>query len=455
MKRLLFITLTLGLAAVGWLVLRPAAPVPISFNDEIRPLLSSRCMRCHGGVRQKSGLSLVFREEALRPLDSGKPALVPGQPGRSELIRRVTHGDPDERMPPDHEPLTPPEISVLKRWIAQGAPWEPHWAYVRPDTSLAPPETPSDWPKNGIDAFVLARLQAEQLTPSPEANRATLLRRVSLDLTGIPPTPSEVMAFVHDTTANAYEKRVDALLASPRFGERWAAMWLDLARYGDSQGYQKDLLRRTIWRYRDWVIDAFNQDLPFDQFTLDQLAGDLLPNPTDAQRLATAFHRNTLSNDEGGTDDEEFRVVAVLDRLNTTLEVWQGTTMACVQCHGHPYDPFRHEEFYQLFAFFNNTADTDRTDDEPTLTLRSPAQARTAREINARLGQSLAPAQHAALTAQLDATEPAPVPIMQELPPDSSRTTHVFERGNWLVHGQAVEPGVPAALSLMPESAPA
>ena len=455
MKRLLLIVVALSTVSVTWVLLRAPDPAVVDFNAEVRPILNTRCMRCHGGVRQKSGLSFLFRDETFQPAESGWPAIVSGQPAQSELIRRITHGDAGERMPPEGEPLSRNEINVLKRWIAQGAPWESHWAYVKPDTALRPPATESDWPQGGIDRFVLARLNAEELDPAPEADRATLLRRVSLDLTGLPPTPDEVEAFVQDTAANAYEKRVDALLASPHFGERWAAMWLDLARYGDSQGYQKDRLRPTIWRYRDWVIDAFNRDLPFDQFTRDQLAGDLLPDPTDAQLLATAFHRNTMSNDEGGTDDEEFRVVAVIDRLNSTFEIWQGLTISCVQCHGHPYDPFRHEEFYRLYAFFNNTADADRTDDEPTLNLLSPAQQHEIDAINARLlVHQPDPTERATLTARLDVVQPAPVPVMRELPPDSSRITYLFERGNWLVHGDSVQPGIPAALPPLPEDAP-
>ncbi len=455
MKRLLFTVLAAGLAAIVWLLVRPTATGRVDFNAEVRPLLNERCMRCHGGVRQQSGLSFLFPDEAFKPADSGLPPIVPEQPTRSELIRRITHHDANERMPPEGKPLSQNEISTLKRWIAQGAPWATHWAYLKPDTTLRPPPVGSDWPRNGIDAFVLARLQAEALTPSPKADRATLLRRVSLDLTGLPPTLSEAASFLQDTTATAYETLVDTLLASPHFGEHWAALWLDLARYGDSQGYQKDRIRPTIWRYRDWVIDAFNRDMPFDQFTREQLAGDLLPNASEAQHLATAFHRNTMSNDEGGTDDEEFRVVAVIDRLNTTFEVWQGLTIGCVQCHGHPYDPFRHEDFYRLYAFFNNTADADRTDDEPTRALLSPAQRQALSQIHARLEDDLDAAEQAALTQQLAALQPARVPVMRELPPDSSRTTHVFERGNWLVHGDAVTPDIPTVLPPLPDDAPA
>lgn len=454
MKRLLYAILALGSALVIWLLLSSSAPDSVDFNAEVRPILNDRCMRCHGGVRKKSGLSFHFRDEALKPADSGLPAIVPGHPNRSELMRRVTHHDPDERMPPEGAPLDPAEVDVLSRWIKEGAPWRAHWAYVKPDSSIQPPISEDEWSRNGIDAFVLARLQQEGLEPSPEADRSTLLRRLSLDLIGLPPTLEEAEAFIQDPSHDAYEKRVDALLASPHFGERWASMWLDLARYGDSQGYQKDLLRPTIWRYRDWVIDAFNVDMPFDQFTIEQLAGDLLPDPTDTQLLATAFHRNTMSNDEGGTDDEEFRVAAVIDRVNTTFEVWQGTTMSCVQCHAHPYDPFQHKEFYHAYAFFNNTADADRTDEKPTRVLLSPAQQREKDRISARLARATSEQERDALNVHLASLTPAPVPIMEELPSDSSRTTHLFERGNWLVHGEMVMPDVPEVLSEMPAGAP-
>ena len=268
-------------------------------------------------------------------------------------------------MPPESLPLPPEEIDLLTKWIEQGAKWEDHWAYVKPEP-VAVPEVASNWGTNGIDPFILAQLEQHELTPSAPADRATLLRRASLDLTGLPPTPDETQAFLKDESPDAYEKQVDRLLASPHYGERRAALWMDLARYADSKGYEKDG-ERIIWQYRDWLIRAFNDDKPFDQFTIEQLAGDLLPNPTDEQIVATAFHRNTMNNDEGGTDDEEFRVAAVIDRVSTTWDVWQATTMACVQCHSHPYDPIRHEEFYQFFSFFNNTADVDVPSESPNL----------------------------------------------------------------------------------------
>ncbi len=350
----------------------------VDYNTQIKPLLNKNCIACHGGVKKASGFSLLFKHEALAPAKSGKPAIIPGDADGSEMIRRLTLTDPEERMPLDHPALKPEEIELLRAWIDQGADWGDHWAYQ----PVQKPEVPktgtlwsrlglSDdagarWVRNEIDPFILDKLKQNNLNPSPEADRTTLIRRVSLDLTGLPPTEADVAAFVSDKTPNAYEKVVDRLLNAPTYGERWTGWWLDLARYADTKGYERDPGRK-IWRYRDWLINAFNQDKPFDQFTVEQLAGDLLPNPTDDQLVATAFHRNTMTNDEGGTQDEEFRVAALLDRVGTTWDVWQGTTFACVQCHSHPYDPFVHEEFYKYAAFFNNSRDEDVTSDTPAL----------------------------------------------------------------------------------------
>ena len=356
-------------AAAGVLAVLVAVAVIVSgqhdevaFNTDVRPILNGRCITCHGGVKQAGEFSVLFRSEALDTTESGRPAIIPGDPGDSEMMRRITHHDAEERMPKDGPPLTDGEIETLAQWIDQGAEWEDHWAYVKPTAKPLPDVQVADWPQNGIDRFVLAKLEEEGLQPSARADCARLLRRVSIDLTGLPPTPEETEAFCADSSPEAYEAAVDRLLASSGYGEHWAGMWLDLARYADTKGYERDG-DRTIWRYRDWLIDAFNRDLPFDQFTIEQIAGDLLPGATDEQILATAFHRNTMTNDEGGTDDEEFRVAAVLDRVNTAWDVWQGTTFACVQCHSHPYDPFRHEEYYQSVAFFNNTEDADRYDE--------------------------------------------------------------------------------------------
>ena len=337
----------------------------VDFNAEVRPILNQKCITCHGGVKRQADFSLLFREDALLPNESGLPAIVPGRPEESELIRRITHHDPEERMPLENDPLSKEEIDILTQWIEEGAEWEDHWAYVKPQP-VEPPNVFSDWVENDIDNFILHRLEAEKIQPSPKADKAALLRRVSFDLTGLPPTLEELEEFTNDTTAKAYEKVVDRLLASPRYGEHWASMWLDLARYADSKGYEKDDYR-TIWKYRDWVINAFNQDMPYDQFTIEQLAGDLLPNPTEDQLIATAFHRNTMNNDEGGTDNEEYRIAAVIDRVNTTWDVWQATTMSCVQCHSHPYDPIRNEEYYKFMAFLNNTADVDVPSESPNL----------------------------------------------------------------------------------------
>ena len=356
----------------------------IDYNTQVKPLLNKNCITCHGGVKKTSGFSLLFKHEALAPAKSGKRAIVPGDADGSEMIRRLTLTDPDERMPLDHPALKPDEIETLRKWIDQGAEWGDHWAYQ----SVEKPGIPkvgtfwsrlgigendeADWVKNEVDPFIIDKLKADGLKPSPEADRATLIRRVSLDLTGLPPTEKDVATFINDKSPDAYEKVVDRLLRSPAYGERWTSWWLDLARYADTKGYERDPGRK-IWRYRDWLINAFNKDKPFDQFTVEQLAGDLLPSATDDQLVATAFHRNTMTNDEGGTQDEEFRAAALLDRVGTTWDVWQGTTFACVQCHSHPYDPFTHDEFYKYAAFFNNTRDEDVTSDTPTLRFYKPA----------------------------------------------------------------------------------
>ena len=347
----------------------------IDFSSQVKPILNKRCITCHGGVKQNAGFSVLFRSQALDTTESGKYAIVPGDPEHSEMIRRITSHDPEYRMPYKEEPLSKGEIDILTEWIKEGAEWGEHWAYSPPkpvevpkhDQILSGMSTPGEeWAKNDIDYFILQKMREHDLAPSPEADRATLIRRVYLDIIGIPPTPEQVSRFTNDESPDAYEKVVGELLASPHFGEKWASWWLDLARYADTKGYEADQ-SRIIWRYRDYVIRSFNDDLPFDQFTVEQLAGDLLPNPTDEQLIATAFHRNTMNNEEGGTDDEEFRTAAVIDRVSTTWEVFQGTTMGCVQCHSHPYDPIRHDEYYKAFAYFNNTRDEDVSFDHPLL----------------------------------------------------------------------------------------
>lgn len=346
----------------------------VDFSAEVKPILNKHCISCHGGVKRNANFSLLFRQEALDTTESGKPSIIPGHPELSEMIKRLSSDDPEERMPYKEEPLNQEEIDLLTRWVKQGAVWGDHWAYVpvKPETvpnagSLLGGLAGEDsWAKNEIDQFVLAKLDDEQLKPSKETDKETLIRRLYLDITGLPPTPAQATSFLNDKDPGAYEVRVDSLLASPRYGEKWAAWWLDMARYSDTKGYERDV-GRTIWRYRDWVINAFNRDMPYNQFTIEQLAGDLLPEPTDDQLIATAFHRNTMNNDEGGTEDEEFRVAALIDRVSTTWEVWQSTTMACVQCHTHPYDPFVHDEYYKSMAFFNNTRDEDTEAEHPNL----------------------------------------------------------------------------------------
>ena len=438
------------------LAVAPATAGEIRFNRDIRPILSNRCFKCHGPDLKKGGLNLQARDTALKPRGRRGPAIVPGNSGASRLSERISAADPAERMPPKGDPLPPAQVATLKAWIDQGAKYEEHWAYVKPVRPPFPAVKNRAWLRNGIDSFVLARLEQEGLSPAPEADRATLLRRVSLDLTGLPPTVQEVDDFLNDKSADAYKKVVERLLASPHYGEHQARPWLDQARYADTNGYEKDQ-RRTIWAYRDWVISAFNRDLPFDQFTIEQLAGDLLQKATLAQKIATGFHRNTMTNTEGGTDDEEFRVAAVVDRVNTTMAVWMGTTLGCAQCHNHKFDPFTQKEYYQLFAFFNNTQDGGRSV-APTLAV--PITARQ-KELQTQIADGSAlldrlPAlgrvalagpiqQHVAgLRRQLLMLKPTNTLVMKELP--KPRPTHIMLRGNHKNLGERVQPGVPARL---------
>ncbi len=339
----------------------------IRFNTHIRPLLSDRCFSCHGRdeIHREAELRLDTRDGATGAA-GGPVVIVAGKPSESELLKRITSTDPEIMMPPSASKkprLTPNEIALLTKWIQDGAVYEGHWAFL-PIREDRPPSVSSPSVLNPIDQFIAARLQREGMNPSPEADRATLIRRVSLDLLGLLPTPDEIEHFVSDGAPAAYERLVDRLLASPHYGERWGRHWLDQARYADSNGYAIDAVREA-WPYRDWVIQALNSDLPFDQFTVEQLAGDLLPNPTKSQLIATGFHRNTLINQEGGTDREQFRVEAAMDRVSTTGAVWLGLTVGCAQCHSHKFDPIAHREYYQFFAFFNAT--TDANDVGPTV----------------------------------------------------------------------------------------
>ena len=324
------------------------------FERQIKPLLAEHCLQCHGPDKAEGGLNLLDRKSALKQLESGSIGIVPGKPEASELLARITSHEEDVRMPPEGKPLTPAEIDVFKSWIAEGAEYQTHWAY-RPLVLGAPPKVRNTTVvRNPIDAFVVAKLESKQIGPSPEASRETLIKRLYFDLLGLLPKPEEVDAFVHDKSPNAYEALVDRLLASPHFGERWGRHWLDMARYADSDGYEKDRARPDAYVFRDWVINAYNTDMPFDRFTIEQLAGDLLPNPTPSQKIATAFNRQTLTNEEGGVDQEEYRVNAVFDRTDTLGTVWLGLTLGCAKCHNHKYDEISQAEYYQMFAFYND-----------------------------------------------------------------------------------------------------
>ena len=383
----------------------------VSFSRDIRPIFNQNCVACHGGVRQKNGVSFIFREEALGVGKSGRRTIVPGKPEQSELIARVSSKDPQVRMPYHSQPLPPQQIALLRQWIKEGAKWENHWAFDPPKPQALPPVKRANWARQPLDRFILSRLEKESLEPSPEADKASVLRRVSFDLTGVPPTPDEQAAFLADSSPNAYEKQVDRLLASSRYGERWAALWLDLARYADTKGYEADQERPGVWPYRDWVIDAFNRNLPYEQFVITQLAGDLLPNATFQDQIATSFQRQTPVNDEGGTDDEEFRLVAVMDRSATTWSVLNGVTINCVQCHSHPYDPIRHAEYYKSLAFFNTTADADLPEDTPVVHVpKNKARYAEAAQIQQKITQltdSVVELAHQ--TEQQEQWEPLPV----------------------------------------------
>ena len=517
MKRLPLLLAFFLVAA--WFLTGPGAegqaPTPakgkVQFARDIQPVLSANCFICHGPDEKtrKAGLRLDDAASATKELKSGARAIVPGKSGASELIARIFSDSDDERMPPpkSQKHLKKAEKDLLKRWIDKGAEYQPHWAFVAPKRPALPTIKTLAWPRNAIDDFLLARLEAEGLAPAAQADRYTLARRVCIDLTGLPPTLTEVDRFVSDQSADAFEKYVDRVLAAPAFGERWAQVWLDLARYADSNGYANDN-SRTIWKYRDWVIEAINNNMPFDQFTLEQLAGDLLPSPTQSQLVATGFHRNTLTNDEGGTDREEFRAAAVVDRVNTTMQVWMGLTAGCAQCHDHKYDPLSQEDYYRLYAIFNQTEDNDRSDNSPLVLVGSPEELKRKAELDARITElekhlnepdkkldaalaqwekdvdvngdkvpvkikpilklepskrtsaqkkeltkyfrSVAPElketrdEIAASKKELAVMKVVTTPVMRELPQAKQRVTKIHLRGNFLNLGALVKPGTPA-----------
>ncbi len=365
---------------------------PLDFSRDIRPILSDRCFACHGpdDNERKSGLRLDHRDDAVRPAKSGAVAIIPGDPAGSELIKRLATHDTDDIMPPPKtgKKVSTEQVELFRRWIAQGAPYREHWSFISPESPPlpeSPARTVSPGPVHPIDAFVIDRLRQAKLQPSPEADRTTLVRRATLDLTGLPPSPEEVDAFLADSSPKAYENLVDRLLESPRYGERMAVDWLDAARYADTHGYHLDSGRNmTAWR--DWVIQAFNDNKPFDEFTVEQLAGDLLPDATPDQKIASGFNRNHMINYEGGAIADEYQYAYLVDRVNTTATVWLGLTMACSQCHDHKYDPLSNADYYRFLAFFNNVPerglDGNRGNAAPTLKLATPEQQERLDELN-------------------------------------------------------------------------
>ncbi|QDV36788.1 PSD1 and planctomycete cytochrome C domain-containing protein [Tautonia plasticadhaerens] len=417
--------------------LPPPADRSVDFLVDIKPILDARCVSCHGAERQKSGLRLDQKAGAMAGGDLG-PAIEPGAGADSLLIHRVAGFEGESIMPPTGAPLSPQEVGLLRGWIDQGATWSEagagggsrrpsdHWAF-RPIEPDPPPDVRDEgWVRSPIDRYVLARLESAGISPSREADRATLIRRLSLDLTGLPPSPEEVDAFEADDSPASYEAFVDRLLASPHFGERWGRHWLDLARYADSDGYEKDRPRPEAYRFRDWVIAAINRDLPFDRFTIEQLAGDLLPDASPDRLTAAGFHRNTLTNTEGGVDAEEFRVAAVIDRVNTTGSVWLGLTVACAQCHTHKYDPITRREYYQLFAFFNSADEADRPIESGSSSVRD---------------------------AGTEGDEPGPrIRTFVEQAGEDRRESRIHIRGDFLRPGEPVEPGTFEVLPPLPET---
>ena len=391
MKRVL-LSIALMVPAVGWTA-APAAPGKSAakapdFAREVRPILSDNCFACHGPDEKglKAKLRLDRMESATHAAKSGAIAVVPGDTAKSELLKRVVSTDPDEIMPPPKtkKKLTAAQIDILRRWIASGAKYDTHWAFEAPRRPATPEVKDKKWGRNDIDAFVLARLEKEKLKPSNEADKPTLIRRASLDLTGLPPTPAEVDAFLADKSVDAYEKLIGRLLKSPRYGEHMARYWLDAARYADSHGFHIDS-ERSIWKWRDWVVSAFNQNMPFDQFTVEQLAGDLLPNPTTDQKIASGYVRCNMSTGEGGAIEEEYRVKYAFDRVETTGTIWMGLTMLCCRCHTHKYDPIQQREYYGLYSFFNNlnepVMDGNKPNPDPFLRVPSLGQSQRMEEL--------------------------------------------------------------------------
>ncbi|HEY7329740.1 MAG TPA: PSD1 and planctomycete cytochrome C domain-containing protein [Gemmataceae bacterium] len=447
----------------------------INFNRDIRPILADNCFACHGpDVQQrKAKLRLDTRTGALAELRSGGHAIVPGKPDDSALIERITDEDPSRRMPPKKsgKNLTPAQIDLLRRWIAEGATYTVHWAFVPPMRHALPKVKNTDWPKNAVDQFILARLEREGLQPSSEADRTTLIRRVTLDLTGLPPTPAEVDAFLADPSPNAYEKVVERLLQSPRFGEHMARFWLDAARYGDTHGLHLDNYRE-MWPYRDWVIKAFNDNKPYNQFLTEQLAGDLLPNATLDQIIATGFNRCHVTTSEGGSIEEEVYVRNVVDRVDTTGTVFLGLTVGCARCHDHKFDPIKTKEFYQLFAFFNNldgpALDGNAAKPAPTVNVPTPQQKAQLEHvqqqisaIRAQINKEVAQTRIAPLLAKLAALEHKRKQIEKDIPATlvfkeraTPKPAYILKRGEYDQRGEQVGRETPKFLPPLQEKAP-
>lgn len=431
---------------------------PLSFNRDIRPILSEHCYRCHGpdaGAR-KAGLRLDRRDDAIARLKSGATAVVPGKPDESELVARIKSDDPNGRMPPEGQgkALSQAQIDTLRRWVEEGATWEAHWALIPPRRPGVPDVQNTAWPRNPTDRYVLARLEARDIKPSPEADRTTLVRRLYLDLVGLPPSPDEVDAFLAKTAPGAYEALVDRLLASPHYGERMASGWLDLVRFADTVGYHSDV-DRSIALYRDYVINAFNEDLPFDRFTIEQLAGDLLPNATEWQRAASAYNMLGMTTEEGGAQPKEYIARHAADRVRNAGSVWMGATLACAECHDHKYDPYSTRDFYAFAAFFADLQQPGVGTPKPTLEMPTPGQ----RAERARLKQEIAQLEAAASSPSADkvfikkglaAAKSAEAQLEKTIrktiiaisgPP---RVTRVLHRGDWMDEsGDVVQPAVP------------
>ena len=460
-----------------------AGETDVDFEKQIWPILQSRCVSCHGSEAAEGGLRLTDAAFAFARVDSGEFAITPGDLSQSTLWTRVTNHDEDVRMPPEGEPLEPHELALIRNWIASGARWTSpskattHWAFVAPQKPALPPDA-SGWARNEIDRFVLARMKSQGLRPSDEAEPARLIRRLYLDLIGLPPSVDEVNRFAQDPSDAAYARIVDRLLSSPRYGEKWARHWLDLARYSDSNGYQADQIRE-MWAFRDWVIHAMNDDMPYDQFTIEQLAGDLLPNATLDQQIATGFHRATTCNVEAGVDPEGNRTDQVIDRVNTTGTTWLGMTVSCAQCHNHKYDPITQQEYYELFAFFNNTPIEVKQDAAKSVSFsfygpKLPLPEESGRvlrrkELSAQIEKideqiaahkkakkksllARVQKQKRELASELDRLAMPTTLVMQEM--GEPRDTSLLIRGDFLHPGDRVQAGVPAVLHDYPDDAP-